>query len=297
MDKIKNRIKCIQQRIQKGVGKRKAVILVSGGIDSSVCAVISSRILPNRLFPVYIRTGFNLDKEEENLIRLFNKLGIAVKVSKKETYYFKKLSNIENPIKRRYTFGVISLKIIAKYAKSVNANVLINGVNKNDIITSNIINSYFRRAKDVREVLGLRLVEPISDLYKTEIKEIAGEIGLKDLIHKQHIPGPALSIRIAGKITKQKLALLKGVNEFLDNKVGKDKRFWQYFPFLLDEKLDNKYLTVLRFVSSKEGFEAQAIYDDILMKSLARTILKKFPDIGRVFFDISPKPPVTIEFM
>ena len=297
MDKVRNRIKCIKEHIQKEVGKKRAVILVSGGIDSSVCAILSNRLISNNLYPVYIRTGFNLEKEEKNLIKLFDGFGIRVKVLKREKEYFTKLSSIENPIRRRYIFGMISLKNIKKYAKSIGATILINGVNKNDKMISNIVNSYRKRAKDVREVLGLKLVEPIANLYKSEVKKVAKEVGLRKLLYKQHIPGPALNVRIAGKITKEKLDLLKEVNEFIDRKIGNNKQFWQYFPFLLNEKLDNKYLIVLRFVSSNDGFKANVNYDKNLIEPLAKNILKKFPGVGRVFFDISPKPPATIEFM
>lgn len=297
MKGVKDRIKCIQKHIQKEIGKKKAVILVSGGIDSSVCAILSNRVISKQLYPICIRTGFNLNEEERNLIHLFEKFNIKVKILKKEKGYFTRLKNIKDPVKRRYTFGATSLEIIKKYAESINATVLINGVNKNDKKISNIVNSYKKRAKEVKEILGLKLVEPIANLYKIEIKEIAKQIGLEKLIHKQHIPGPALSVRIAGKITKEKLSLLKEINEFIDKNVRNNKQLWQYFPFLLDEKLDNRYLIVLRFVSSDDGFKAEPIYDDKLMKSLTKNILKKFPKVGRVFFDISPKPPTTIEFM
>ena len=94
------------------------------------------------------------------------------------------------------------------------ATILINGVNKNDKKISNMVNSYKKRAEQVREAFGMKLVEPIANLYKEEVKEIAREIGLGKLSDKQHIPGPALSVRIAGRITEEKLNLLKQINSF-----------------------------------------------------------------------------------
>ena len=289
MNAAKGRIKCIQKRIQKEVGKKRAVILVSGGIDSSVCAILSNRVISKQLYPIYIKTGFSLDQEEKEMIKLFGGFNIKIKILDKEEEYFSKLHNIENPVKRRHMFGVISLENIRKYARSTGATILINGVNKNDIKISNT-------KKRAKKLFELKLVEPLANLYKTEIKEIAKQIGLNRLAYKQHIPGPGLSIRIAGKITKEKLNLLKEINKLVNKKTTNRRNLW-YFPFLLNERLDNKYLIVLRFVSSKEGFKAESIYNKKLMNLLVKSILKKFHQIGRVFFDISPKPPATIEFM
>jgi len=294
--KVQQRIKNIQREIALKVGKKKAIIAVSGGVDSFVCVVLANKVISKQLYPVYIKTGFNLDKEEENLVKLFRKHKIKVKILNKEKVFFNKLKNLENPLERRYNFGVLSLMALKGYAEVIGAEVLINGVNKNDKIVSNIVNYYKKRAKEAKEVLGLELVEPVADLYKEEIRKIAKEIGLAELADKQHIPGPALSVRIAGKITKEKLELLKNVTELIDKKVGKKKELWQYFPFLLNEKLDRKYLVVLRFVTSTDGLKAEVCYSKDI-EELAGEILKKFLKVGRVLFDVSPKPPATIEFM
>lgn len=296
MNGVKDRVKCIQKHIEKEVGKNRAIIAVSGGIDSSVCAILSAKAISKNLFPVFIRTGFNLDKEEKQLLKLFSAYRLNVKILNKEKEYFNKLKDVEDPNKRRYQFGKISLEFLKEYAESIGANVLINGVNRNDKLISNTVIQYEKRADDVKRVLGLKLVEPIAELYKDEIKEIAKEIGLTDLIFKQHIPGLALAIRISGKITKEKITLIKQINEFIDNQVNNG--YWQFFPFLLNEKLDDKFLVVLRAVISKDGgFTAEVKHDSELLNKIAKDILERFPKIGRVFFDISPKPPVTIEFM
>jgi len=297
MNEIKVKIDSILKRIKRGVGEEKAVLAVSGGIDSSVCAVLSHRVIPNQLYLLYIRTGFNLESEEKKLLSLFRRMDARIKVIDKQREYFKELKDIEDPVKRRYAFGRISLEIIKGYADSVNASVLINGVIKNDKMLPDIIKSCRKRSNDLKRVSGLKLAEPIADLYKNDVKRIAESIGLEGLVCKQHIPGPGLSIRISGKITEEKLMLLKKINNFLHERIGYNKMFWQYFPFLLDEKLDNKHLIVLRFVSSNDGLKAEPIYDGRVMRCLARDIIKRFPEVGRVFFDISPKPPATIEFM
>lgn len=296
MNGVKDRVKYIQKHIQKEVWKNKAIIAVSGGIDSSVCAILSAKAISKNLYPVFIRTGFNLDKEEKQLVEIFDKFNLNVKILSKEKEYFNKLKDIEEPNKRRYQFGKISLEFLKEYAESIGANVLINGVNKNDKLISNMVISYEKRADDVKRVLGLKLVEPIAELYKDEIKEIANEIGLVDLVSKQHIPGPALAIRISGKITEEKIDLIKQINEFIDKEINNGYR--QFFPFLLNEKLDNKFLIVLRAVISKDGgFTAEVEYNSELLDRIAKKILEKYPKVGRVFFDISPKPPATIEFM
>jgi GMP synthase (glutamine-hydrolysing) len=296
MSAIHYKIKCIQLRIQREVGKNKAIVAVSGGIDSSVCAVLSAKAISKQLFPVFIRTGFTLDKEENQLLKLFNKFGINVKILSKEKEYFKKLKNIEDPNKRRYQFGKLSLELLKAYARDVGVNVLINGVNKNDKFVLNTSISYKKRAQDTKRVLGLKLVEPIAELYKNEIRGISKKIGLGEIAFKQHIPGPALAIRISGKITKEKLALLKQVNQLVDSRINNN--YWQFFPFLLNEKLDNKFIVVLRAVVSKDGgLTAEVKYDPKLLNKIAKEILKSYTKVGRVLFDISPKPPITIEFM
>ncbi len=301
MSSTKDRIKHIQQHIQREIGTSKAIIAVSGGIDSSVCAILADRAISKLLFPVYIRTGFNLEKEEKQLLRLFQMFGIKVHIIKREREYFNELKNIENSNKRRYMFGKLSLEFIKEYANRIGANILVNGVNKNDKLISNTVISYKQRVDDVKKILGLKLVEPIAELDKEEVKEIAKEIGLAYLVSKQHIPGPALAIRISGKITKEKLKLLKNINEYVDNKLKADDKadnYWQFFPFLLNERLDHKFVVVLRAVISKDcGLSADVKHEPDLLNKLASGILKEFPEVGRIMLDISPKPPITIEFM
>lgn len=204
-------------------------------------------------------------------------------------------------MERRKEFGCLSLELLKEYADKVGATCFINGVNKNDMLVSNIVDSPNKRKEHVKKILNLKLIEPVADLYKEEIKEMAGKIGLRHLINKQHMPGPAFSVRIAGKITKEKKDTIKKAAIILNKeieKIGMNKKIWQYFPFLFDERIHSKYAVVLRIVSSKDGMKAEPFFlSDKVLRHISKRITGEVPQIGRVLFDITGKPPSKIEFM
>lgn len=298
---MKNKIRCIENSIRRGVKGERAIIAVSGGIDSSVCLVLSNKAIPNRLYPVFIDNGFILDNEEKGLLKLCKRFNIKLRVLRRQKLFFNALKDVEDNMKRRKAFGCLSLELLKKYADKTGAACLINGVNKNDKLVSNAINSPKKRKEHVKKILGLKLIEPIADLYKEEIKGIAKKIGLKHLVNKQHIPGPALSVRIAGKITRKKIDIIKKAAGILNNEIEKrnlNKKIWQYFPFLLNEKIHGKYAVVLRIVSSKDGMRAEPVFlQEGIFRKISRRIAKEVPEIGRVMYDITRKPPAKIEFM
>ncbi len=288
-------MKKIHATIKQEVGDQKAIIAVSGGIDSSVCALLAKKAIGAQLHPVFLRTGFNLPIEEERLNEFSQQHGLDVTILDKEAL-FEQLYTIEDPYERRYRFGQLSLTVLKEFAEHVGATVLINGVNRNDKIISNTVISFAERSADARRVLGLQLVEPLADLLKEQVRELATTLGLSALLKRQHIPGPALAVRIAGEITKEKLELMRAVSTLLDEEKPDD--YWMFFPFLLKERLDEKYLLVLRAVTSDdEGFTAEPKHDPELLNRLAKRILGAYPSVGRVLFDLSPKGPATIEFM
>ncbi|MGC8564987.1 MAG: glutamine-hydrolyzing GMP synthase [Thermoplasmata archaeon] len=292
----------------------RAVIAVSGGVDSTVCAVLAHMAIDKNLLPIFIDTGLMRKNESERVEGIFNNLNIKIKVINREYDFLSHLKGVKDPEEKRKIVGERFIRNFEDEAKNFNAKYLIQGTIAPDWIESG--GGIRDRIKTHHNVGGLpenmelKVVEPLRDLYKDEVREIARYLGIKNW-ERQPFPGPGLSIRVVGEVDRIKLDLLRDATEIVEIEIekavesGQIKKPWQYFPVLLPikttgvhgDKRAYGYTVAIRIIDSIDGMSGtySKIPHEILEK-ISISITNKIPEINRVVYDITNKPPATIEW-
>jgi GMP synthase (glutamine-hydrolysing) len=303
------------QEIMEIVGDGTAIIGLSGGIDSSVATFIATEALGKKLLAIYVDHGFMRLGETEYVEKTFKKLGVNIITINAKERFLKTLEGISDPENKRKIIGKEFIRVFELAAKKIAADYLIQGTIYPDRIESGF-RKYSETIKTHHNVGGLpedidfkAIIEPLRDLYKDEVREVAKKIGLPDeLVNRQPFPGPGLAVRIIGKITNEKIRLIKLADRIVTDeieKAGLANSLWQYFAVLTETKStgvkgDSRaygYTIAVRIVESKEAMTAgfARIPYDILEKISTR-ITNELPKITRVVYDITHKPPATIEW-
>jgi len=281
----------------------RAIIGLSGGVDSSVCAMLAHRALGDRLVPVYVDSGLMRQFESERIEQLFQNIGL-VRVNAHERF-LEALTGVTDPEEKRKVVGETFIRVFEEEARKIGGDCLIQGTIYPDRIESE------GGIKSHHNVGGLPsrmefkcLVEPLRDLYKDEVREVARALGLpQEISERMPYPGPGLSVRIVGEVTKEKLDVIRKANGIVEEEV---MRFcpWQAFAALLGKatgvKGDNRvygWVVAVRSVTSRDAMTADVmeIPWDVLRR-LSSRITGEIPSVARVVYDLTPKPPGTIEF-
>ena len=303
------------REIRATVGDSTAIIGLSGGIDSSVATFMAAKALGERLLAIYVDHGFMRFGEAEFVEETFQKRGVNVVVVRAQERFFKKLKGVIDPEKKRKIIGSEFIRVFEEAAKKNDAKYLIQGT-----IYPDRIESGFRKHSDTikthHNVGGLpekmdfkAIIEPLRDLYKDEVRAVAKKMGLPDkLVHRQPFPGPGLAVRIIGEVTKEKAELVRKADKIVTDEIeeiGLGNSLWQYFAVLTETKStgvkgDSRaygYTVAVRIVESKEAMTAgfARISYDVLEKISTR-ITNELPQVTRVVYDITHKPPATIEW-
>jgi GMP synthase (glutamine-hydrolysing) len=303
------------QEIRETVGDSTAIIGLSGGIDSSVATFMASKALGERLLAIFVDHGFMRFGEAEFVEETFGKRGVNVVVVRAQERFFKKLEGVIDPEKKRKIIGSEFIRVFEEAAKRNDAEYLIQGT-----IYPDRIESGFRKHSDTikthHNVGGLpekmdfkAIIEPLRDLYKDEVRAVAKKMGLPDkLVHRQPFPGPGLAVRIIGAVTKEKAELTRKADKIVTDEIEEaelENSLWQYFAVLTETKStgvkgDSRaygYTVAVRIVESKEAMTAgfARIPYDVLEKISTR-ITNELPQVTRVVYDITHKPPATIEW-
>lgn len=309
-------IKNIKQRYQEK-GGRKVISAVSGGIDSTVATVLTAKAIGKNLIPVYIDNGLMRYDNLEKVKKLFqNKLNLNLKIISCENTFLKALKGVTDPEKKRKIIGSLYIKLFESFAKKIKGvKFLIQGTIYSDVVESGgsigksvVIKSHHNVA-GLPKKMNLSLIEPLREFYKDEVREIGKKLGLdKEIINTQPFPGPGYAIRIIGEITKKRLMKIKKADEILINilkKEGYYEKIFQSFPILTGIKStavkgDNRVygeVIALRIYESTDIMSASwaKIPYEILNK-IAQEITKNIPDVSRVVYDITTKPPATMEW-
>jgi GMP synthase (glutamine-hydrolysing) len=303
------------QEIKETVSSGTAIIGLSGGIDSSVATFMAAKALGERLLAIYVDHGFMRFGETEFVEDTFKKLGVNVVAIHAEERFMKRLEGIIDPEEKRKIIGEEFIRVFEEAAKKIDANYLIQGT-----IYPDRIESGFRKHSDTikthHNVGGLpeeidfkAIIEPLRDLYKDEVREIAKIIGLpKKLVHRQPFPGPGLAVRIIGKLTKEKTELIRKADKIVTDEIEKAElghNLWQYFAVLTETKStgvkgDSRaygYTVAVRIVESKEAMTAGfARIPYGVLETISTRITNELPKVTRVVYDITHKPPATIEW-
>ncbi len=291
------------EKIKKDV-KGRAIIALSGGVDSSVCAVLAHRAIGELLTPIYIDTGLMRKGETDRIKTIFADMNLQV-IDGKERF-LKTLKGQTDPEKKRKAIGEAFIREFEKEARILGARYLIQGTIYPDRIESEGGIKSHHNVGGLPSVIDFDgIVEPIQDLYKDEVREVARALGLpKEISDRMPFPGPGLSVRIIGEVTEEKIDVVRAANAIVEEELVEQFAPWQTFAALIEKgtgvKGDNRvhgWIIAVRAVGSRDGMTAEAMELpwDVLRKIESR-ITSEIPSVARVLYDITPKPPATIEF-
>ena len=302
--------------IRKAVGSKQAVCGLSGGVDSSVAAVLVHKAIGKQLTCIFVNNGVLRKDEAEKVQHTFKDMGLNLKYVDASTEFLTKLKGVEDPEKKRKIIGNTFIDVFEREALAVGgAEFLVQGTLYPDVIESvsfkgpsAIIKSH-HNVGGLPEKMKLKLVEPLRELFKDEVRAIGREMKMPDdIIDRQPFPGPGLAIRILGEVTEARTSLLREADAIVIEeikKAGLYKEIWQSFAVLLPIKTvgvmgdERTYENVvaIRAVTSQDGMTADwAKIPYELLGIMSNRIINEVKGVNRVVFDISSKPPSTIEW-
>ena len=310
------KIKLIKD-VRNQVGNNKVICALSGGVDSSVVAQLLNKAIGKKLYCIFVNTGLLRKNEETQVVKTFQKhLKINLIYVNAEKEFLKKLKNVSDPEKKRKIIGNLFIKIFERYAKKIkNVKFLAQGTLYPDLIESkSVTGSQTSKIKSHHNVGGLpkkmklKLVEPLKFLFKDEVRKLGLELKLsKDIISRHPFPGPGLAIRMPGIITNEKIRILKEADYYFIQALkehGLYHKIWQAYAALLPVKTvgvmgDNRtyeYLCLLRAITSEDGMTADFYeFKKSFMQIISNKIVNSIRGINRVVYDVTSKPPSTIE--
>ena len=307
----------IIEEIKKQVGHSKVICALSGGVDSSVVAKILHKAIGKNLTCIFVNTGLLRKNEEIQVIKTFKqKLKIKLIYVNAKNLFIKKLKKVNDPEKKRKIIGNLFIKIFEKYSKKIsNIKYLAQGTLYPDLIESkSVTGSQTSKIKSHHNVGGLpkkmklKLVEPVKFLFKDEVRKLGEELGLsKEILYRHPFPGPGLAIRIPGDIDENKINILKEADNIFIKSLYKYNlyhKIWQAYAALLPVKTvgvmgDNRtyeYICLLRAITSEDGMTADFFnFKKDFMQDVSNQIVNSIKGINRVVYDVTSKPPSTIE--
>jgi GMP synthase (glutamine-hydrolysing) len=313
--KMENVIQKSIKEIKVQVGDGRAITALSGGIDSSVSTALASKAIGNRLTAVFVDHGFMRENEPGFIRKTFQHFKINLITVDAQERFLTKLKEVIDPEKKRKAIGEEFIHVFEEVAEETGSEYLVQGTIYPDRIESGF-RKFSDKIKTHHNVAGLplriqfrKIVEPLSDLYKDEVREIGEMLGLpKEIVLRQPFPGPGLAVRIIGEITKEKIEIIKKTDTIVREEIqekGLDHNLWQYFPVLTDTKATGVkgdaraygYVVAIRAVESREAMTASFAkipYD--VLERISTRITNEIPEVTRVVYDVTHKPPATIEW-
>jgi GMP synthase (glutamine-hydrolysing) len=292
------------QQIQQAAGGEKVVMALSGGVDSSVCAALATRAIGDALIPIYVDTGLMRKGETDRIRSLFADTNLKVVDAADE--FFAVLEGITDPEEKRKAIGEKFVRIFEREAKRTGATMLLQGTIYPDRIESEGgIKSHHNVGGMPLDIEFKGVIEPIADLYKDEVREVAGGLSLPaEIQHRMPFPGPGLAVRVLGEVTREKIAIVREANAIAEECLVEKFHPWQCFAALIglgtgvkgDVRLHG-WIVAVRAVQSRDGMTAEPMllpYETLT--GMASRITAEIPGVSRVVYDVTPKPPATIEY-
>jgi len=302
--------------LKKQIGDRKVIMALSGGVDSTVAATLISRAIGENLYGIFVDNGVLRKDEFENVLKTYKKLALNVKGIDARKEFYSKLKGKTDPEKKRKAIGKTFIQIFQKEASKIKGvDLLGQGTIYPDVIESVSVHGPSVTIKSHHNVGGLPkkmhlgLVEPLRYLFKDEVRKVGRELGIPDeLISRHPFPGPGLAIRILGEVTEEKVALLQKADDIYVKALKADNLYatvWQAGSILLPVKSVGvmgdertyEFTVALRAVTSVDGMTADWAYLPYdFLANVSNEIINSVKGINRVVYDISSKPPATIEW-
>lgn len=312
---MKNFIEDQIELIRSQVGDKKVLLALSGGVDSSVVAAMLIRAIGQQLVCVHVNHGLMRKNESESVVKVFrDELHANLIYVDASERFLGKLGNVSDPEQKRKIIGGEFIRVFEEEARKLEGiDFLGQGTIYPDIIesgtkTAKMVKSH-HNVGGLPEDLKFELVEPLKQLFKDEVRACGVELGLPhDMVYRQPFPGPGLGVRCLGAITRDRLEAVRESDAILREefaRAGLDKKVWQYFTVVPDFKsvgMKNnarvfEYMVIIRAINTVDAMTAtiEKVDWDVLERVTGR-ILAEVANVNRVCFDMSPKPPATIEF-
>ena len=295
------------QKIKDQIGDEKAIIALSGGVDSSVCSVLVQKAIGDNLTAVFVDHGLLREGEVEQVTNTF-KDRLNFKFIDASDEFMDQLAGVEDPEEKRKIIGRVFIEVFEREAIKSGAKFLVQGTIAPDWIESDgKIKSHHNLA--LPSGMELELCEPIRDLYKDEVRELGDELDLpKTTVYRQPFQGAGLGVRVIGDLTRENVEICRKANKIVCDEVekaGLDEEVWQYFAVLTDSKAtgvkgdqrDFGYLVIVRIVNSVDAMTAyvpQLPWE--VVQTISKRITSEISEVTHVALSISDKPPATIEF-
>jgi len=313
--KMEDIIEKMVEEVKTEVGEGKAIIALSGGIDSSVATAVAAKALDNRLTAVFVDHGFMRESEPDFVRNTFQKFKINLIIANAQKRFLEKLEGVADPERKRKIIGEEFIRVFEEIAEKADAEYLIQGTIYPDRIESGF-RKFSDKIKTHHNVAGLpikikfkKIVEPLRDLYKDEVRKVAKILELpKEIVFRQPFPGPGLAVRIIGELTEEKVKIAKKADKIVREEIeksGLEENLWQYFAVLTDTKATGVkgdaraygYVVAVRIVESREAMTASfAKIPYEVLERISTRITNEISEVTRVVYDITHKPPATIEW-
>ena len=301
--------------VRSQVGDRKVLLALSGGVDSSVVAALLLKAIGDQLVCVHVNPGLMRKHESESVVEVFkNPLHANLIYVDATERFLGKLENVADPEQKRKIIGGEFIRVFEEEARKLDGiDFLGQGTIYPDIIesgtkTAKMVKSH-HNVGGLPEDLQFELVEPLKQLFKDEVRACGVELGLPaDMVYRQPFPGPGLGVRCLGAITRDRLEAVRESDAILREefaKAGLDKKVWQYFTVVPDFKsvgMRNharcfEYMVIIRAINTIDAMTASIeTVDWSVLQKITDRILAEVANVNRVCYDMSPKPPATIEF-
>lgn len=308
-------IKKVINEIRETVGESRCIIALSGGVDSSTATALASKAVGKNLTAVFVDHGFMREGESKAVVETFKKFDLNFVMVNAKERFLEKLKGVADPELKRKIIGEEFIRVFEEIARKVKAEYLIQGTIYSDRIESGF-RKHSEKIKTHHNVAGLPtkiefkgILEPLRDLYKDEVRRVAEKLGLpREIVWRQPFPGPGLAVRIIGEVTEEKLSIVKRADKIVRDeieKAGLAESLWQYFAVLADVKTTGVkgdaraygYMIAIRAVKSEDAMTASfAQIPYKVLEKISTRITNEIPLVTRVVFDVTHKPPATIEW-
>ena len=304
------------EELKKRIGDKKVLLALSGGVDSSVCAVLINKAAGKNLTCIFVDHGLLRKGEAEQVKKVFrDEYDINLICADASERFLKKLEGVTEPEKKRKIIGGEFIRVFEEEAKKIGrVDFLAQGTIYPDVIESG--KGHAATIKSHHNVGGLpdsvdfeEIIEPLRDLFKDEVRALGESLGMpRHIVWRQPFPGPGLAIRIIGDVTKEKLSILREADFILRDEIAKnalDGEIWQYFAVLtgmrsvgvMGDERTYDYTIALRAVTSVDGMTADwARIPYGVLERISNRIVNEVKHVNRVVYDITSKPPATIEW-